>query len=121
FQPVFEHATGSENKCYSNLTSRQVEADTGRPDKRLRPMPSPNIDSARGAQQRAPRDRRTLRSLLEGSAAAGEGAQMRPTGLEWPASVSVRNASDRAGGGATVQRPAPIIVVAMPAFIVDPA
>src|SRR5215831_407211 len=39
FQPVFEHAIGSENKCYSNLTSRQLEADPGRPDKRLRPMP----------------------------------------------------------------------------------
>src|SRR5262245_64417243 len=36
FQPVFEHAIGSENKCYSNLTSRQLEADPGRPDKRLR-------------------------------------------------------------------------------------
>src|SRR5262249_10114062 len=32
-------AIGSENKCYSNLTSRQLEADPGRPDKRLRPMP----------------------------------------------------------------------------------
>jgi NitT/TauT family transport system substrate-binding protein len=39
FQPVFEHAIGSDNKCYSNLTSRQLEPDPGRPDKRLRPMP----------------------------------------------------------------------------------
>jgi len=29
----------SENKCYSNLASRQLEADPGQPDKRLRPMP----------------------------------------------------------------------------------
>jgi hypothetical protein len=44
--------------------------------------------------------------------------------LQWnlnDTSVSVRNSSYRAGAAATVHRPAPMIVVAMPSFIVDPA
>jgi hypothetical protein len=87
-----------------------VQAPTKYEDVQTRRGPKPRTECSVLQESR-------LRTLLRAEARKKKRMRVSST----PLVENIRDSCYRAGAAATVHRPAPIIVVAMPSFIVEPA